>query len=160
MWVTEVWHTLLRGCGVFSLEIFKSHLSVVLGSLPWVSLLDLVLGAFTGGPFQPQLWCDSMIILWSLMGHISVSGLQPWTVPSILWTGPKLSFFHSSTYYLFLQTKKERNKTIAGTYKTWNWEDRNRHKSSWCATLEVKIFLCEFSKSVINRFRGYICGEI
>ena len=33
-------HIFQRGCGVSSLQIFKSHLDVSLGSLLWVSLLE------------------------------------------------------------------------------------------------------------------------
>lgn len=38
--VTEHWHRLSRGCGIFSLEIFVSHLAVGLGTLLWVGLLQ------------------------------------------------------------------------------------------------------------------------
>ena len=42
--VTEHWHRLPRGCRVPSLEIFSSHLGIGLGTLIWVSLLELGLG--------------------------------------------------------------------------------------------------------------------
>ena len=44
-----------------SLEIFKSHLDVVLGNLLWVSLLELEVApdGLQRGPFQPQQFCDS-----------------------------------------------------------------------------------------------------
>ena len=42
--VTEPWHKLPRGCGVSSLEPFRSRLDVVLGTLLWVALLEQGLG--------------------------------------------------------------------------------------------------------------------
>lgn len=38
--VTEHWHRLPRGQGVFFLEILQSHPIVALGTLLWLSLLD------------------------------------------------------------------------------------------------------------------------
>jgi len=41
--VMEHWHRLLRGCGVSSLEIFKNHLDMGLGTLLWVFLFEQAL---------------------------------------------------------------------------------------------------------------------
>jgi len=44
VWVSEHWRSLPRGCGVFSLEIFRSHLEAALSTLLWVSLHGQGLG--------------------------------------------------------------------------------------------------------------------
>jgi len=51
-----------RGCGVSSLEIFKSHLDmVVLGNLRWVFLPKYGLDKMAfRGLFLPQTFCDSV----------------------------------------------------------------------------------------------------
>ena len=56
--VPEHWHRLPRGCGVSSLGMFRSHLAMGLGPLLWVSLLEQ---GWARGPWQPQLFCDSVI---------------------------------------------------------------------------------------------------
>jgi len=51
-----------------SLEAFKARLDVALGSLVWwLATLDIAGGLKLDdlwGPFQPRLFCDSMMILW------------------------------------------------------------------------------------------------
>ena len=61
--VTEPWHRLPREVVESpSLEIFQTRLDAVLCSLLWVTLLWQGLGWVTHrGPFQPLLFCDSVI---------------------------------------------------------------------------------------------------
>lgn len=59
------WIWLQAGCGVSSLEIFKSHLHVVLGAVLWVSLLEQGVGPDGArGPFQ----LSHPVILWKQQG--------------------------------------------------------------------------------------------
>ena len=43
-WVPELWYRLPKGCGVSSLEIFRSHLDIETVSLLWVSLCKWEMG--------------------------------------------------------------------------------------------------------------------
>lgn len=67
------------GYGDLYLEVFKSSLNVILGTMLWMSLLEQGLDKMdSDGPLQPQQSCDSVILLSSealfTLGH-----------PVILW---------------------------------------------------------------------------
>uniref|UniRef100_A0A8V0XKA3 Methionine aminopeptidase n=1 Tax=Gallus gallus TaxID=9031 RepID=A0A8V0XKA3_CHICK len=81
-----LWHRLLRGCGVSSLEMCKSHLDVVLGTLLWVALWSRGWSRWTQ-KCQPQPFCDSLsknedekakreVSSWTLEGDINTN---PWS---------------------------------------------------------------------------------